>query len=258
VNVRAVLVHWNRDEGLPRLAALHAAGWDGELVCEFSLPALRAWAADPPDAILIDLSRRPSHGKEVATVCRERKALRQTPLVFLEGDPERVAALREGFPGAQFTLWSRLRSALRAASKPRAPEIAPPAPRSYSSSLPKKLGIVEGAAVLALEPPPDWEATLGILPPGVTLSQDPGGPSGVVLAFLRSRQQLVETLPAAGRACAPRAKLWLLYPKKSSGIATDLTQEFLREYALTHSWVDYKVCSFDQTWTGFCFSRRKE
>jgi hypothetical protein len=51
--------------------------------------------------------------------------------------------------------------------------------------------------------------------------------------------------------------LWMIWPKKSSKLASDLTQQIIRETGLSHGLVDYKICSLDDTWTGLCFAKRK-
>jgi CheY-like chemotaxis protein len=256
--VRAVLLHRSEEEGAGRLSLLRAAGWEGRLWTLVTPAVIREWAADPPDAILIDLSLRPSHGKEVAMACRQRKGLRTTPLVFLEGAPENVEVLRGLHADAVFGDWKRLRSALKLAlaRKGKIPDRAP-AHRAPETPLAKKLGLVAGVRGVALGAPAEFEAALGALPEGASLERDAEGPAGVVIQFARVRAELMNGFDEAVRALAARGKLWVAYPKQTSGLASDLTQAFVREYALTRGWVDYKVCAIDIRWTGFCFSKKK-
>jgi len=105
---------------------------------------------------VIDLSRLPSHGRAIATMLRQRKATRSIPIVFVEGDPEKVARIRETLPDAVYARWRNIRSALRAAIEhpPREPAV-PGTMDAYSASpLPKKLGIKPGSVVLLLGAPP--------------------------------------------------------------------------------------------------------
>jgi CheY-like chemotaxis protein len=256
--MRAVLLHRSEEEGAEGLNLLRAAGWDGKLWTLVTPAVIREWAAEAPDAILIDLSRRPSHGKEVAMACRERKGLRTTPLVFLEGAAEPVEALRGQHADAVFSDWKHIRSALKLAlaRKGTIPDRAP-AHRAAETPLAKKLGLVAGVRGVALGAPAEFEAALGALPEGASLERDTGGPAGVVVRFARTRADLLDGFEEAVRALASRGKLWVAYPKQSSGLASDLTQAFVREYALTRGWVDYKVCAIDSRWTGFCFSKKK-
>ena len=99
---RIRLIHWDGPEGRERkqrLAAMgHVADFDDE-----DGPALgRLMRANPPDLYLIDLSRLPSHGREVALSLRSRKDSRQTPIVFVGGEPEKVAKLKAMMKDAGF------------------------------------------------------------------------------------------------------------------------------------------------------------
>lgn len=256
---RVRLIHWNKDEAKPRIAALRAAGY----AVDFSLPMgpelLRALKERPPAAFVIDLSRLPSHGRDVALALREMKATRHIPLVFAEGDPEKVERIRQMLPDAVYTVWSRIRGDLkRAIARPPA---APVVPRSrlegYSGTpLPKKLGIQPGLEVALLGAPRDFRKTLGALPERVRLRSGAGSSTGLVLWFLRSRRELDRGM----RRMATRlgaGKLWMCWPKKASGVVTDLTEQFIREAGLAVGLVDYKICAVDATWSGLLFTRRK-
>ncbi len=74
--------------------------------------------------------------------------------------------------------------------------------------------------------------------------------------FVRSQVDLIEAVQAASGLSQLQA-LWFAWPKKTSGLPTDLTQPVVRETGLAHQWVDYKICSIDPTWSGLCFARRK-
>ena len=102
------LVHWNEADGLERQKQLEALGF--QTVFEFgdSLFAARQIKASPPDAVAIDLSRIPSHGREVAHSVRATKATRYLPIVFVGGEPEKVEKTRQFIPDATFTTWGRI------------------------------------------------------------------------------------------------------------------------------------------------------
>ena len=51
--------------------------------------------------------------------------------------------------------------------------------------------------------------------------------------------------------------MWIAWPKKTSGVETDVTENVVREFGLAHGWVDYKICAIDTTWSGLCFARKK-
>jgi hypothetical protein len=143
-----------------------------------------------------------------------------------------------------------------------------PAPAGYSGTpLPKKLGIKPGARVALVDAPPDFERTLGTLPEGATLVRR-GGATGrggraaaadLTLWFVTSGAALARGLPRTAAACGARGEgghLWIAWPKRASGVATDLTENVVRDAALAAGLVDYKVCAIDATWSGLAFARR--
>ena len=137
---------------------------------------------------------------------------------------------------------------------------AAPEPRAtagYSGTpLPKKLGIREGTAVFLRRPPAGFERMLVPLPEGAVVRTRGRGPRDVTIWFLRSAKDLAADLPAMLEAAGP-GKLWLAWPKKASGVRTDLTENVLREHVLPRGWVDIKVCAIDAVWSGLLFSHRK-
>jgi hypothetical protein len=115
-----------------------------------------------------------------------------------------------------------------------------------------KLGIRPGARVAVLGAPDGF--TLEGLEYRARLSRD----LDVILAFLCSRAALERRLPALGRALAEDGGLWLAWPKRSSGIVTDLSDGVLREVVLPTGLVDNKVCAIDAIWSGLRFAWRRE
>jgi hypothetical protein len=131
----------------------------------------------------------------------------------------------------------------------------------YSGTpLPKKLEIKEGARVALVGAPAEFAKTLGALPRGATLQRGLGrGPRDLTIWFVTSRKQLEGDLP---RNAPPRegerpGHLWIAWPKKSSGMVTDVTEDVLREVILPFGLVDRKVCAIDETWSGLLFSWRR-
>ena len=130
----------------------------------------------------------------------------------------------------------------------------------YSGTpLPKKLGIKEGAR-LALVGAPDGflESTLTPLPDRVELRACARGPLDVIVFFTKSRADLERRFAKLAAALQPAGALWIAWPKRSSGVATDLTEDVLREVGLPQGLVDTKVCAIDDTWSGLRFVIRKE
>ena len=124
--------------------------------------------------------------------------------------------------------------------------------------LAKKLGIVEGTRFAVKSDPPDFAANLGPLPIGAVRLSRVRGPLDVAIGFFTARSKLLAAWPALTRAAAPAGSVWVAWPKRSSGVATDITEDTLREDLLPSGWVDSKVCAIDDTWSGLRFSLRKE
>ena len=121
----------------------------------------------------------------------------------------------------------------------------------YSGTpLPGKLGIKEGSRVAVLAAPDDFDATLGPLPDGVDVRRRLRGPLDVVVFFTTSRAQLERRMGALRAALDPAGRLWVAWPKRASGVATDVTEDVVREVALSHRLVDNKVAAVDATWSG--------
>jgi hypothetical protein len=123
--------------------------------------------------------------------------------------------------------------------------------------LPKKLGIRPGSTVALLGAPPDFEQKLAPLPENVRLQKQARGPASLILLFAKSRAGLDRRFPAALRALAEPAGLWIIWPKQASGVPTDLTQNTVRAFGLASGLVDYKICAIDDTWSGLLFTRRR-
>jgi CheY-like chemotaxis protein len=256
---RVLLVHWKPAEAEPLVAALRRVGHEVSLLSPEGMPELRSRASEPPDAIVIDLGRLPSHGRAVATAFRQRKATRGVPLLFLAGDAEKTARVKALLPDATYTTGRALAGALRKAlgAKPKAKPVVPGTMAGYSGTpLPKKLGIKPGSAVALLGAPEGFAKTLP-LSEGASLWTHARSPFNVGLLFARSKADLERRFPAAAKALGEPGALWIVWPKKASGVATDLDQSAVRAFGLARGLVDYKIAAIDETWSGLCFARRR-
>ena len=122
----------------------------------------------------------------------------------------------------------------------------------YSGTpLAKKLGIKQGHRVGLLAAPDRFEDMLEGLPEGTSV--EPLGKKGSydnIIAFVKERAELERSFPLAARRLDPAGGLWIAWPKKASGVKTDVTEDVVRDVALAAGLVDNKVCAIDETWSG--------
>ena len=129
----------------------------------------------------------------------------------------------------------------------------------YSGTpLPTKLGIKPGANVGLIGAPDGFEALLDPLPPAVTMRRQIRKPLDVIVAFFPRRAAFERRLPALTAALDPDGGLWVAWPKKASGVVTDMREDVIREVALPTGLVDNKVCAIDDTWSGLRLVIRRE
>ena len=128
-------------------------------------------------------------------------------------------------------------------------------PAGYSGTpLVAKFGIKPGARMQVVNPPADFPDTLGTVPESV--KRVSRGSLDFGLLFVTRRSDLVQRYPRLRDRLESNGMLWVAWPKKSSGAATDLTENVVREIGLEFGLVDVKVCAIDDTWSGLKFVRR--
>jgi hypothetical protein len=124
----------------------------------------------------------------------------------------------------------------------------------YSGTpLAKKLGLKENHRVAFVAAPPHFAALLGDLPPGTKILRVPRQPLDLVVLFATSRGDVIQQFERLARRLAPAGMLWVAWPKKSSGMATDLSEDRVRHVGLERGLVDTKVCTIDDIWSGLKF-----
>jgi hypothetical protein len=133
----------------------------------------------------------------------------------------------------------------------------------YSGTpLVKKLGVRPGFKVALVGAPKDFEDELGELPEGAKINRDPRGVAhfDVWIVFVKSSKEFgVRFANAAERLGeATGGGVWVCWPKKASGVKTDLTENAIRDAGLFSGLVDNKVCAVDETWSGLRFVKRRE
>lgn len=118
-----------------------------------------------------------------------------------------------------------------------------PSVAGYSTTpLPKKLGIKPGSRVIVVGPAPE-----GFLP---EVERVDGEPADVIVAFHTERAELERRIGELRALMTPAAGLWIAWPKRASGVATDITEDVVRSIGLAARLVDNKVCAIDATWSG--------
>jgi hypothetical protein len=128
----------------------------------------------------------------------------------------------------------------------------------YSGTpLARKLGIREGDRLVIVGDPGHASELLAPLPPGVEVSRRLSS-ADVVVFFTKRRSQLAGRIVALGEGIFPDGSCWIAWPKRASGVATDVTENVVREVALPLGLVDNKVCAIDETWSGLRLVWRKE
>ena len=134
-----------------------------------------------------------------------------------------------------------------------------PSAAGYSGTpLVKKLGFKDNMRAAILSAPDAFDATLGPLPGGVTITRRLGGHKDMVIVFVTERAVLAKRLDALRAAIAPDGMVWVAWPKKASGVKTDITEDTVRAVVLPTGLVDVKVCAIDATWSGLKIVIRKE
>ena len=130
-----------------------------------------------------------------------------------------------------------------------------PQPGHSTTPLTRKLGITPGTRVAVLAAPAGFAERLQDIPSPHTRLR---GHYAVIVQFAASRAQIERRLEPLLAALQPRGGLWIAWPKRSSGVATDLDDRVVRETVLAAGLVDNKVCAIDETWSGLRFVRRLE
>jgi CheY-like chemotaxis protein len=253
------LIHWNAREAKLKASVLESAGY--EVDYEPSAPqTLKELRNNTPAAVVIDLSRLPSQGRDIAVSIRHAKATRNIPIIFVEGDPQKVNQIKTHVPDALYTNYSQIHTAVEGAvtHPPKVTVIPKSIFEPYKHApLAKKLGIRPNTTLALINPPKDFIKTLGRLPQGVKIQKQLFSQSDLIILFIETQEDLQNCIIKFSGKLEPNGKVWIAWPKKTSQTTTDVTQATVRKTGLALGLVDYKVCSIDATWTGLLFAQRK-
>jgi hypothetical protein len=129
----------------------------------------------------------------------------------------------------------------------------------YSGTpLPQKLGIKPGLTVVTINAPANYRRLLGQIPDSVTFSERLKSGSSFVHLFTSRRSEMQKKMSILRNKLSDNGAVWVSWPKKSSGISTDVTEDVIREIALPLGFVDIKVCAVDDIWSGLKLMVRRE
>jgi hypothetical protein len=246
---RVVLIHFNPPNLDKRLARLRAH--DVEPLTPKGPSDLKALRERPPDVFVVDLDRRPSEGRSIAVQLRRYASTRPVPIVFAGGQDDQVARVRNLLPDAAYVSWHGVPGRVLRA-KPLAKPVVPGTMDAYSQTeLEPKLGVREGTTLLLLGAPDGFGKALR------RAELVPEGPAQLVMLFSASVADLERDFERAKAAIAPGGTIWLCWPKKTSGVQSDLDQPAVRRFGMDRGLVDFKVAAIDATWSGLRFSRKK-
>jgi hypothetical protein len=138
-------------------------------------------------------------------------------------------------------------------SRSRRPDALAPMPGYSGKSIVQKLGIKPGFRIFVEGAPATYGDIIGQLPAGVTTASRLKAPLDMVHLFATERAGLATHLRSYRDAITPDGMIWVSWPKKASGVATDLSDIVVRDIALALGLVDIKVCAVDETWSGLKF-----
>ena len=130
----------------------------------------------------------------------------------------------------------------------------------YSGTpLPQKLGIKPGLTLVTVNAPANYRRLLGTIPEGAAFSDRLEADSSLVHVFIKQRSELEKRLSVLRRKVLDTGIVWVSWPKRASGVPTDVTEDVVRAVALPLGFVDVKVCAIDEIWSGLkLVVRRKE
>lgn len=248
--VRVVLISWSPDTD-PAVDRLRTLAEEVDVVAPKGPPDLKALADDPPDAVVIDLDRRPSDGLVIGIQLRRQPRTRHTPQVFVGGKPDKVERVRGLLTDARYADWDGIATQLRTAIE-RPPEnpVVPDTMAPYAGvPLEEKLGLTGSATVRLIEAPPEFADM-------IEEARRTDGPADLVIFFARTVDDLEDELSSALGSVAEGGSIWVAWPKGGRGAHGELTQLAVRERGMAAGWVDYKVASLDDTWSALRFKHR--
>jgi hypothetical protein len=257
VNIQ--LIHWKYEESKILAAKLRESGYSVNNLLPINQQFFKNLRANPPQIIIIDLSRLPSQGRDFAINIRSHKTTQSIPIIFTDGDPKKVNTVRQIVPDAIYSSWDEVEKAIQQAisDPPKVKPVDNVFAGYKGTPLIKKLGIKAESNVCLINAPERFLNKLGPLPESVTVHRDINGPCNLILWFVEESAELENLIVNITQVCKEQqARVWICWKKKSAISGSDVTQPIVRQTGLDNGLVDYKICSIDSTWSGLLFTRR--
>ena len=220
---------------------------------------MKRWRESPPDVFVVDLSRLPSHGREIAIALRQSPKTREVPILFFGGPVEKVTRIRSELPDAIYCSGPDLCPGVSTALATRGATPVRPAgtmERYSARTAAQKLGIQQGSIVALVDAPRQVAVILSPLPPDVELVETPVRNAAVTLCFVAKLPHLESSLSNL-RSQAKSTKLWVVWPKGGSAARGDITSDAARETGKALGLVDYKICSVNAAWSAMLFAYKR-
>ena len=259
------LICWNEADASARAAGLRHAGY--RVIADPPENAggmVRYFRELAPDAVVIDLDRLPSHGRELGLSLRASKSTSHLRLVFAGGLPAKIELVRAAIPDAIFTPWNDGVAAAieRAIAQPDSPRLPSrePSRKTGPGSLERKLDIKPQTHFVIVSVNRNENALLDELltsvPEEAIRQRRIDATTTLALFPVATRRDLLRAFEQARSSLPLKASLWIVHPKQTSRLAGDFNQDDVREAGLAHGFVDYKVCAVDKDWSALKFARR--
>ncbi len=251
------LIHWNQAEAKELAGLLNQKKYKINY-SPFNPGEIKEIKNNSPSLFIIDLSRLPSQGRDLGIFLRKNKTTRDTPIIFADGDPEKINKIKAILPDAFYSSWNNIEASINNSLNQKKEKLIIPNSvfAGYQGTpLIKKLGIKPHLKIAVINAPDNIVKILGDLPEGIVFQKRINQPD-LIIWFVTSIKEFGEKIKQI-KTKVGKDGLWVVYPKKGSKFNSDLSQIIIRNTGLSIGLVDYKVCSVSNTWSGLKFAVRK-
>ena len=253
------LIHWKKADCEKYAFELMQAGHVVDCTLPSNTQFFKTIRANPPDVMVIDLSRLPSQGRDIAINLRSQKTSQKIPVIFVEGNPQKIFEIQRIIPDALYTQWEDIESALEQIilNPPQTQKQESVFAAYANTPLLKKLTIRQNMKIRLINPPNDFITQLGVLPDNVVFINDVDTDIQLIIWFFAQLSELNASLPEIAKICqTTKSRLWICWQKNAKATISGVTQNLVREKGLAMDLVDYKICSIDPIWSGLLFRWR--